>query len=154
MKNLVQKVFALMLILFLTVYVLKAQRTEGDIGVGFQFGDPNGVSVKFYNHPASVDLLVAWKKNNYTMINGNIVFDMHINHQNNFHFIYGPGVFLLLNSDNSEFGSDADVGISGLIGLDYLIDNFEIFIQAIPRINLSESSDIDVGGGLGIRYYF
>lgn len=154
MKSIFQKAISLIAILFVTVYVLSAQRAEGDFGIGFQFGDPNGISMKFYNQPVSIDLLVAWKKNNYTIINPNFVFDKHLDQDNKFHFLYGPGVFVVFNNDNSEFGSSTDFGVSGLIGLDYLIDNFEIFVQAVPRINLTESSDIDVGGGLGLRYYF
>jgi hypothetical protein len=110
--------------------------------------------MKFYNEPVSIDLLLAWKSNKYVMINPNFVFDKHINNTSNFHFLYGPGLFVIVNDNNSEFGSSTELGVSGLIGIDYLIDNFEIFAQAVPRINLTESSDINVGGGLGLRYYF
>ena len=46
------------------------------------------------------------------------------------------------------------MGISGTIGLSYLIERFEIYLRLTPRLALIEATDADFGGGLGFRYFF
>lgn len=153
---------------------LTAQRTSGDVGLGFQVGDPTGVSLKLYKPTTSVDLLAAWDFDHYLFFAAHIVYDKHLNDEQTIHFIYGPGAFISLHGSghghghhhhgfglihnnshgDQHFDGELGLGFSGIFGIDFLIDRFEIFLQVSPRLALVKSTHFDLGGGIGARYYF
>jgi hypothetical protein len=46
------------------------------------------------------------------------------------------------------------IGISGQFGLNFFVEQFEVFLQLTPRLHVLPATDGDVGGGVGLRYYF
>jgi hypothetical protein len=154
MKN-IRKIImtAIIVLLGIGLSTMNAQREYGDVGIGVQFGQPTGLTLKVYRPNASLDLLAAWDWDDFFFLNIHSIYDVHLNDQNTVHFFYGPGVFIGLR-ERSEINDEVELGVSGSLGLDFLIQKFEIFLQATPRLALLKSTDFDMGGGVGFRIYF
>lgn len=149
----------LVLILSLCSFVaLQAQRTAGSVGIGAQFGQPTGLSLKVYNpNGLSPDVLLAWDLNDFFFINVHGLVERHIDSGGNFHYFIGPGVFAGIRDSNNEILEGNDnfaAGISGNFGLNVLLGTVEIYGQVTPRLELIDKTSSDIGGGLGIRFYF
>jgi hypothetical protein len=54
------------------------------------------------------------------------------------------------------FSDDPLVGVRIPVGLDYQFANapIDIFLEIVPILDLIPSTDFDLGGGLGIRFWF
>ncbi len=132
-----------------------AQNVDGNIGLGGQVGQPAGISLKVYNpERMSFDFLAAYDLDNFFFLNVHGLFERPISDNEALNLIYGPGVFI--GTYNRPRGADDDValGVSGRIGLNYYIKQFELFIQITPRLEITPTTTADLGGGLGFRYYF
>lgn len=152
------KIKAILQIVTLAVFCylpqsIDAQRSSGDVGIGFQVGQPTGLTLKIYKPTTSIDFLAAWDWDKFFFLNIHGVKDQHLNDRQTVHFFYGPGVFVGIR-DRAPLDDDIALGISGTFGLDFLIDNVELFIQATPRLELVKSTNFDMGGGGGLRVYF
>jgi len=134
----------------------QAQRTPGAAGLGVQAGEPSGVTLKVY-HPSrpSYDVLAAWSFDDFFFLNGRVLFEQPLEIENvepPVQWFIGPGAYVGIY-DNEE--SEAGLGVSGTVGLDILLaEHFELYIQATPRFELVRETEPDIGGGLGLRYYF
>jgi hypothetical protein len=142
-----------------------AQRTSGAVGLGGQVGSPSGLSLKFYNEDApSYDFLAAWDLDDFFFLNGHATWNFDINAENidqDFEWFVGPGAYIGIDErrdddpPNDEFNDEAVIGISGTVGLNFVIDQrFEFYGRVTPRIDVIPSTDGNVGGGIGFRYYF
>ena len=137
-----------------------AQRTDGAVGLGGQIGDPSGITLKFHNADApSYDVLAAWSGvDDFFFLNGHALFEHDLRVENvdrPLEWFIGPGAFI----GTFERGRDGDdnlaLGISGTAGFQIVLDDrFEIYLQATPRFFLVPETDANIGGGLGLRYYF
>jgi hypothetical protein len=132
-----------------------AQRADGDIGIGFQAGQPTGLSIKIYKaNGLSPEILAAWDLDDFFFLNVTGHIEHHLNTEQTIHFFYGPGVFLGIRDRRNELDDDVNAGFSMSAGFDVLIEKLEIFIQATPRLFLIDRTEFDMGGGIGARYYF
>ncbi len=136
-----------------------AQRTDGAVGIGFQAGSPTGISVQFYNADgASLDLLGAWDLDDFFFLNAHGLWDSHLGNSEVVHVYYGPGAFIgFYDRGNGEVvdGDDnIDFGLSGRLGLNVLAGPVEFFGHVTPRIGILENTDLEIGGGGGIRFWF
>lgn len=138
-----------------------AQKQSGSIGLGLQLGQPTGITAMFYKSSGpSVDLLLAWDLGDFFFLNGHLIWEKSIRNVNLLNFYYGPGAFIGFSDNNDRDGlfdntnDDIIIGISGRIGLSVDLSPFELFAHLTPRIALSSSSNIGIGGGLGGRFYF
>jgi hypothetical protein len=144
----------LVLVIGLSSIKLFAQGKNNQVGIGLQLGDPSGLSLKFYNPGrASVDILAAWDLNNYLFVNVHALYHKPLGNARNANFFYGPGAFLAFRERN-RYADYLGLGISGNFGFNVFIDQLEIYAQVTPRLQLIEGTDADVGGGIGLRFYF
>jgi hypothetical protein len=51
---------------------------------------------------------------------------------------------------------DPLIGVRVPIGLDYLFSDapIDIFLEIVPILDLAPATEFDLGGGIGIRYWF
>lgn len=134
-----------------------AQLQKGDLGVGMQIGRPTGLSLRYLNPGSvSIDLLAAWDLGDFFFFNGHGLFETEIGGGEGLRFLYGPGIFLGVHDREKRryFGNDLSIGISGTAGLSLFLNHLELYIRVTPRLALIESTDADIGGGFGFRYYF
>ncbi len=148
--------FALLAVLSLgTTADAQAQRRPGAIGIGGQIGEPSGLTVKVYNPSAvSFDVLAAWESDDFFYVNGHGIYERHLDNSGNVHFFFGPGAFVGFRDRPRDQDDDVVAGISGTLGLNLLIDRFEIYGQLTPRLAVTPNTNGDLGGGVGARFYF
>lgn len=137
-----------------------AQRTSGAAGLGGQVGDPSGLTLKVYNaNSASYEVLAAWSSiNDFFFLNGHALFETPISAENveqPLDWFIGPGAFIGTFESGGPFAGEVALGISGTVGIEMVLaDHFELYIRATPRFAFAPETRGDLGGGLGLRYYF
>lgn len=134
------------------------QPSSGKFGVGIEFGEPSGLSLRIYQpRQMSVDILLAWDFNDFFYANIHGTWEKPISGSGDFNFFYGPGIFLGLRekSNHSFFDGNEELklGISGTAGINYYIDRGEIYLRITPRLLLIDRTASDLVGGLGFRFY-
>jgi hypothetical protein len=146
-----------LLLLVLWTSPAAAQRTTGAIGFGGQLGEPTGLTLKVYNESApSYDFLAAWDLDDFFFLNGHALFEHRIDASNidpQLEWFVGPGAFIGVvdNPSDDEIG----LGISGTAGLNLVFSQqVELYVQVTPRIGVVPETEGEIGGGLGLRYYF
>lgn len=151
--------FALFVALFLAVAApADAQRASGAIGIGGQVGDPSGVTIKVYNPGSlSYDFLAAWDLDDFFFLNvhGQYERPLELENVSGVEYFFGPGGFVGIRDREEPVEDEFVLGISGRIGVNVpLEDRFEFYAQLTPRIHLVPDTEGDLGGGIGVRYYF
>ena len=148
---------ALAFVLSVTTF-LAAQRSAGAVGIGAQFGQPTGLSLKIYQPTGlSTDILVAWDLNDFFFVNIHGLAERHLGSSESVHYFIGPGLFVGVRESNNDGlvskSNDFVAGISGTLGLNVILGPVELFGQVTPRLELIDETAGDVGGGIGIRIY-
>lgn len=141
----------------MTFYAATAQAPGNGWGIGIQLGQPAGISIKKYNSAGmSADILLAWDLDDFFFVNLHGTWEKPVDGAKGLEFVYGPGVFAGFEENNRNRDDDDEIflGISGTFGLSYYIDQFEIYLRLTPRLAVIESTNGDIGGGLGFRFYF
>ncbi len=132
-----------------------AQSAPGSLGIGGQIGSPSGVTLKIDNPgDLSYDFLAAWDLGDFFFLNAHGLFQERLRIENEqVGLFYGPGGYIGFRERN---GRDDDVvlGISGTVGLNVFVEQFEFYAQLTPRLDVIPSTDGRFGGGVGVRYYF
>ncbi len=135
-----------------------AQRPSPSVGIGFQAGSPTGLNLQFYKAGGmSTDLLFAWNLDNFFFVNVHGLWDHHLDPQQRFHVYYGPGLFLGIHDRKyrEDIGNNNPVfGVSGDFGLNFVFGRAELFGQVTPRLALTPGTDLYLGGGAGLRFFF
>jgi hypothetical protein len=157
MNTTLRTLLAAATLLALSALPAHAQRTSGAVGLGGQIGEPTGITLKIYNANApSYDFLAAWDLDDFFFLNAHALFAERLNASNiepELELFYGPGAFIGIfdNPVDDEVG----LGISGTVGVGVLFSQqVELYGQVTPRIGLVPDTDGEVGGGIGVRYYF
>ncbi len=137
--------------------VAHAQRTPGSFGVGGQLGAPSGVSVKYYGAGVSYDLLAAWDLDDFFFLNSHALYERPITLEDTnaqLEYFLGPGAFVGI-ADADPGDDEVVFGASGTFGLNWLpTRELEVYVQFTPRLSLIPDTSADLGGGLGLRFYF
>lgn len=133
----------------------QANGEGGNLGLGVMLGEPTGISAKIWNSNRNAwDFGAAWSfgRNDAIHLHGDYLLHSWIDdvEEGDLAFYYGIGGRLALSDP------DARAGIRVPLGLNYIIPNsqLDIFVEAVPILNLAPETDFDGNGALGIRYYF
>ena len=64
---------------------------------------------------------------------------------------FGAGIRYVSNEDD-----DDELGIRLPVGLEYVFQNVpvRIFVEWVPVLDLTPDTELDMEGGVGIRYFF
>lgn len=153
-NKLITTSLSFLLICFASIQLASAQRVKGDVGIGLQGGQPSGLSLQVYNPTGmSLDILGAWDLNDFYFANVHGVFTQHLGNSDVAHVFYGPGVFMGVR-DTKDSDDILQAGLSGTLGLSFMISKVELYGRVTPRLQLLDKTDADIGGGLGVRVYF
>lgn len=136
--------------LLLLAAALSLGTAHAQVAVGGQLGDPTGLALKIGSGPGTVLLGVGWDlgdsvsaEGHYLLRSGRVR-----GSGSDVRFFYGPGVFLQASdSRDTRFGISAGLGLETL-----LTPDLEIFGLISPRLRLIESTDLDLGAALGLRF--
>lgn len=137
--------------------VLKGQANGdgGNLGIGIMAGEPTGVSVKTWNSGRSAfGIGAAW-----SLAGRNEALHLHADYllhswftemeEERLAFYYGIGGRII-------FADDPNIGVRIPIGLNYVFAGipFDIFVEAVPILDLTPETEFAGNGAVGIRYYF
>lgn len=125
------------------------------VGIGAQFGEPTGLTVRVNNnHGANLDILGAWNFGEYFFLNIHGLWERRVFDIPQFHYFYGPGLFVGSRGLRNHEVDNMTFGISGSVGLNLYLGPIELFGQLTPRFSVFPSTAGEMGGGIGGRYYF
>lgn len=140
-------------LLFGSAEEAQAQYRRGGLGIGGQLGDPSGLTLKLYRRPGfAYDFLLAWD------LDADVLFlNVHGLYERPLRtapvrFFYGPGLYVGFR-DRDPADDEVVLGISGSFGVNYFIEQFELFAQLTPRLRVVPDTDGSLGGGIGLRFY-
>jgi len=128
---------------------------SGGFGLGIVLGEPTGLSAKLWTGSSNAfDFAAAWsfKGEGSMLLQVDYVwhdFELIRVSSGRLPLYYGIG-------GRAVFSDDPLVGVRIPVGLDYQFANapIDIFLEIVPILDLIPSTDFDLGGGLGIRFWF
>lgn len=132
-----------------------AMSQSRDFGLGIQLGEPTGLNGKLWTgRYNAVDFTVAWsfEGRDEMVMQADYVwhsFDVFPVSSGELPVYFGIGGRALLRDDPV-------LGVRIPVGLAYMFESapLDIFLEVAPILNVIPSTDFDVGGGLGIRFWF
>lgn len=159
-------------ILILTLLLL-AGPASARFGLGVMVGEPTGLNAKFgLEGNRALDAGLAWSLQDDK--------DMHLHVDYLFHnhsalkgsglkgklaLYYGIGGRLQLRDDNNNNGNnnnddehdgDDRIGVRIPLGISWAPSGtpIDVFLELAPIVDLVPDTDMDINGGLGIRFWF
>lgn len=153
------------LLFMLTLGLLPAASAQGSgFGLGVVLGEPTGLSMKAWiGDGSAVDAAAAWSLEGAGRLHLHVDYLRHADvidvRRGHLPFYYGIGARINIYGDNRRrFDNDDDVrlGLRVPLGLTYLFAGapLDIFVEIAPVVELFPATDVDLDGGVGIRYYF
>ncbi len=123
-------------------------------GLGVIFGEPTGVSGKYWlDAKRAIDGGVSWSFSGEG--------DLHVHADMLWHFpdVIRSEVRLPLYAGiggRLRFHDPVQVGVRVPVGIVWLVDGapLDVFLEIVPILDLTPSTDFEVNGGVGARYYF
>ena len=142
------------LITILAVFSLGIPAQDSGLGAGIIVGEPTGLSAKSWlsSHDA-IDAGVAWSiSHGWFHIHADYlrhVFELIPVEMGQLPLYFGLGARL-------GFGNDVIIGARVPVGLDYIFDGtpLDVFIEIVPGLAIIPDTKFDMGGGIGVRYWF
>jgi hypothetical protein len=140
----------LMIFLGISLSVTYAQK---DFGIGIIVGDPTGLSAKLYTgHATGFDVAAAWSFEGvgHVLLQSDYVWHNPLSKTSSgmFALYYGIGGRII-------FSNDPTAGLRIPIGIDYIFSSapFDIFAEVVPILDLIQSTEFDLNGGVGVRFW-
>jgi hypothetical protein len=138
---------------FAGVSFSSAQGIPGRTGIGGQIGTPSGVTLKLYQNPGfAYEFLAAWDFDNDFFLNVHGLYERPIP-DSPLRYYVGPGGYIGIRTRPGRDG-ELTLGLSATLGVNFFVEQFEIFLQVTPRLDLAPATSGQFGGGVGLRYYF
>jgi len=133
---------------FCTSYAQKS------FGLGIILGEPTGLSAKLWTGSSNAfDFGAAWSFEG----SGNFLFLADYVWHSSLTRASSGGLALYYGiGGRVVFANDPNIGVRIPIGLDYIFSSapIDIFLEVVPSMDLTPSTDFDLNGGLGIRFWF
>ena len=146
------------IILLIAVFVLitnfSYSQNKG-FGLGIVLGEPTGLSAKLWTSSSNaLDFAAAWsfQGDGHMLLQTDYVwhsFNLINVSSGRLPLYYGIGGRVILSDDPL-------VGVRIPVGLNYQFASapIDIFVEIVPILDLIPSTDFDLGGGLGVRFWF
>lgn len=127
---------------------------EKGTGLGVIFGEPTGISAKFWTDQKSAfDLGVAWS------FNGAGFLHVHADYLVHFPDVIKSEIRLPLYvgiGARIRFNDPVRVGVRVPVGIAWWVSDvpLDVFLEVVPILDLTPSTDFNMNGGVGVRYFF
>ncbi len=142
------------IIALLAVFTLSISAQDSGIGAGLIIGEPTGFSAKYWlSSNDALDAGVAWSMTNNW-------FHVHADYLRHFFDVIPveSGKLPLYAGIGARigFGNDIVFGVRIPLGINYLFAEYpiDIFLEVVPGILITPDTKFDMGGGIGVRYWF
>jgi hypothetical protein len=124
-------------------------------GLGIVLGEPTGLSAKLWTGSSNAfDFAAAWsfKGDGHLLLQADYVwhsFNLIRVSSGRLPLYYGIGGRVI-------FSDDPVLGVRIPVGLNYQFEDapVDIFAEIVPILDLIQETDFDLGGGLGVRFWF
>jgi hypothetical protein len=141
--------YRLQILVVFLVISMSATCAQGKFGIGVILGEPTGLSAKLYTGSSTAfDFAAAWsfKGDGNLLLQADYVW--HSSLTGELAFYYGIGGRVI-------FQNDPRVGARIPIGLDYRFSSapVDIFAELVPILDLIPSTNFNLGGGIGVRFW-
>ena len=140
-------------LIFLTIS-LSATYAQNNFGIGIILGEPTGVSAKLWTSSTNaLDFAAAWsfKGDGHLLLQADYVWHSPLTRTSSgkLNLYYGIGGRVI-------FQDDPLVGARIPVGLDYKFTSapVDIFAELVPILDLAPSTNFNLGGGIGVRFWF
>jgi hypothetical protein len=155
LKLLLKSVLLLCLIIGFssTINTAHAQQKGDNFGIGIMIGEPSGLTIKkWLTDNTAFDVGAAWSlsdRNEAIHLHTDFLLHNWFNDNPNLAFYYGIGGRAILDSD-------AKIGVRVPLGLNYVFESgpFDVFVEAVPIIDLAPDTKFAGNGAVGFRFYF
>jgi hypothetical protein len=153
---------ALVLILFGGLAGLSFGDSNHNVGLGIMLGEPTGLSFKIWNRQTVAwDAGAAWSfvGGKYFQIHGDFLlhnFNLFRVETGRMALYYGAGARIKFGSSDSDGGSSTVLSLRVPIGISYEFERtpVELFLEVVPMLDLIPSTEVQMAGAVGFRYYF
>lgn len=149
--------FFLCLIFVIGIYSqdssLSAQQKGENFGIGIMIGEPTGLTIKkWMSDNTAFDIGAAWSLSNTDEalhLHSDFLLHNWFNDNPNLAFYFGIGARTILDSN-------AKLGLRIPFGLNYVFENgpFDVFVEAVPIIDIAPDAEFAGNGAVGLRFYF
>jgi hypothetical protein len=147
--------------------VQKSYTQDRNFGLGIILGEPTGVSAKLWTSSTTAfDFGLGWSLGGDRLGRGDIYYSGSRVH---FHMDYLWHSFDAIHSTerfplyygiggriNSGAGYDAAFAVRGVFGIAWMPRQtpVDVFLELVPSLQFTSSSNFAIDAGLGARYYF
>ncbi|SMO43379.1 hypothetical protein [Gracilimonas mengyeensis] len=158
MRTLYTLLFSAVLMLLTVISTTNAQAQSApghgkNFGVGVMLGEPSGVTVKnWFSERSAFDIGAAW-----SLTGRNEAIHMHADYLMHSWFPENDGVaFYYGIGGRVIFADNPTAGARIPLGLTYVFTNvpLDIFVEAVPILDLAPDVKFAGNGAVGLRYYF
>lgn len=143
-----------MLMLEAMVFCGTAEARNG-FGLGVIIGEPTGLSFKnWLSRTTAVDGAAAWSLRRDVLYFhlDYLAHNFGLTRSRDVAIYYGIGGRVSLRD---EFEEEARVGVRIPVGIEvYALMPLGFFFEVVPLVNIAPSTDFELNGGFGIRFYF
>lgn len=126
------------------------------IGLGGLIGNPSGLTLKVYGTDRSsfmaYDFLLAYDLDRFFFFNLHGLYERPLP-DSPLNYFLGPGILLGVR-ERRRSNNEMVLGLSANFGINFFTERFEVFLQLTPCLHLVPGTEGDLGGGIGLRYYF
>jgi len=144
----------ILVIALLGIFTMVLSAQDSGVGLGVIVGEPTGLSAKSWiSSRDAIDGGLAWSiSHGWFHIHADYLrhtFNLIPVDQGQLPLYFGLGAQI-------GFGSDVSIGARVPIGLNYLFDGtpLDVFIEIVPILAIIPDTKFDMGGGIGVRYWF
>jgi len=153
------------LVLICSFSIAEAQVKDKRHGIGVVLGEPTGISYKnWVSSNQAFDLGAAWSftgdasftlfgdylLHNFSILNNTKLISRLSDRSGNFPLYFGAGARIRFEDNDTEFGIRIPVGLSYFTREHPL----ELFGEIVPIVDLAPETEVELNGGVGVRYYF
>jgi hypothetical protein len=139
-----------------------AQSQNRGFGLGIIVGEPTGISLKTWQGKSTaLDGALAWSfaGSDFIQLHGDYLshnFTLLNVEKGRLPFYYGLGGRVRFVDHEKGKGDKARLGVRIPLGLAYLFEKItlDIFVEAVPVLDLVPETETDLNAAIGIRYFF
>jgi hypothetical protein len=143
-----------------TTFAQTAQpgRVGGNTGLGIIFGEPTGVSFKYWTgRSMAIDAAAAWSfaDGSSFQFHMDLLFhswDVFRVEKGQMALYYGFGGRIKTKDVNGDFVMSFRLPLG--IAYEIARSPVEVFVEIAPMLNLVPKTEAAIGGGIGFRYFF
>ena len=135
-----------------------AQAAHGSVGLGVQLGVPTGLTGKFWiDRTSAIDVTMGWNVySDWVVIQAGYLYHFPLQMRQRGSLFAYIGAGGKMDVWDSGPNSDGGFRLAGRIplGMEFIFDPISFYAELDPLIYLLPGTDLEIGGGLGFRFYF